>query len=37
MVNFELKYKTHSNETGFEFVLGKGLETVKISLQWCRD
>ena len=35
MVNFEMKYKTRSNETCFEFVLGKGVETVKISLQWC--
>jgi len=35
MVNFELKYETLLNETCFKFVLGKGVETVKISLQWC--
>jgi len=35
MANLEVKYETCSNETCFEFVLGKGIETVKISLQWC--
>jgi hypothetical protein len=34
-VKFEVEYKTCSNETYFEFVLGKGAETVKISPQWC--
>lgn len=34
-MNCEVKYETCWNETCLEFVLGKGIETVKISLKWC--